>query len=70
MEEFTSWPVQLDLFYGDGSRAGHGFPCGPVVLVADQRVDEASGVHHSDVGAVGQENLSGGGDGNAWKYIY
>ena len=60
-------PVQLNLVQGQGPLAGHRLPGGPVVLVADERRDDAVLVDLADVGAVGDEDLTVDADGDAWK---
>ena len=60
----TCGPIELHFLDGNGPGTRHGFPSGPVVLVPDQGVDDAAGVHHADVGTVGQKYLPRGGNRN------
>ena len=51
-------PVELNFVERKGAFARHRFPRGAVVLVADERRDDAVLVHLTDVCAVGDEDLA------------
>ena len=61
------WPVELDLINGQGANTWHGFPCGAVVLVPSQGVNDAKLVHHSDIVAIGNVDLALRPNSNAYN---
>lgn len=66
-ESQTRRPLQLHLARWQTAPAGQRSPPGLVAVVADQRVDDALGVHHADVCAVSDVHGAVRGDGQALR---